>query len=109
MAKTKAKADDKMNKSSAVREVLAQNPKATSKDVVTLLGQRGIKVTPTLVYYIKSKAMQAKRMKRRTDAAAVSESIKVKNPVELVIRVKQLAQEVGGMSNLKQLVDLLVD
>ena len=35
--------------------------------------------------------------------------IKVKNPVELVMRVKQLAREVGGIRNLKQLVDLLAD
>ena len=109
MAKTKSKVGEKTNKSSAIREALVQNPKATSKDIVTLLGEKGMKVTPTLVYYIKSKQMQANRKKRRTDAAAMSESIKVKNPVELVIRVKQLAREVGGIRNLKQLVDLLAE
>ncbi len=109
MAKTKAKVGEKANKSGAIRDALVQNPKATSKDIVTLLGEKGVNVTPTLVYYIKSKQMQANRKKRRTDAAAMSESIKVKNPVELVMRVKQLAREVGGIRNLKQLVDLLAE
>ena len=31
------------------------------------------------------------------------------NPVELVLRVKDLAREVGGIKNLKLLVDLLAD
>jgi len=31
------------------------------------------------------------------------------NPVELVLRVKDMAREVGGIRNLKQLVDLLAE
>jgi hypothetical protein len=31
------------------------------------------------------------------------------NPVELVLRVKDLAREVGGIKHLKQLVDLLAE
>ena len=31
------------------------------------------------------------------------------NPVEVVLRVKDLAREVGGIQNLKQLVDLLAE
>lgn len=33
----------------------------------------------------------------------------MKNPVELVLRVKDLAREVGGINQLKQLVDLLAE
>ena len=32
-----------------------------------------------------------------------------RNPLELVIRVKQLSREVGGVKNLKMLVDLLAE
>ena len=32
-----------------------------------------------------------------------------KNPVEVVLRVKDLAREVGGIKNLKMLVDLLAE
>src|SRR4051812_3272602 len=97
------------NKSEAVREALAQNPQATSKEVVAQLADRGIKVDPTLVYYVRSKQKQAKRRQRRERVAESSRQNAVGNPVELVLRVKDLAREVGGIRNLKQLVDLLAE
>lgn len=97
------------NRSEAIREMLAQDPKAASRTIVKQLAEKGIKVTPTLVYYVKSKQNQAKRQKKRTDAAAMSQRMTANNPVELVIRIKSLAREVGGMKTLKQLVDLLAD
>jgi uroporphyrinogen-III synthase len=98
-----------VNRSQAIREALTEFPKASSKEIVGKLAERGIRVAPTLVYYVKSKRNQAKRKKRRADAAAMSASTKVKNPVELVLRVKEMAREVGGIKYLKQLVDLLAD
>ena len=99
----------KVNKSDAIREALAANPDANPKEIVTLLGEKGIKVTPTLVYYIKSKARQAGRKAKRARVAAQSESTAVRNPVEMVMRVKELARGLGGMRNLKMLVDLLAE
>jgi hypothetical protein len=98
-----------LNKSDAIREVLAQNPGAGPKDVVTLLAGRGIKVAPSLVYFIKSKAKQAQRKQKRARVAAASERTGTGNPVEVVLRVKDLAREVGGIGNLKILVDLLAE
>lgn len=109
MTNNKSTKGETANKSAAIRDALIQNPKASSKDVVSLLEKKGVKVTPTMVYYMKSKQIQANRKKKRTDAAAMSESIKVKNPVELVMKVKQLAHEVGGIKNLKKLIDLLAE
>lgn len=97
------------NKSEAIRAALAENPQATSRTIVKQLAETGLKVAPTLVYYVKSKQKHAKRQKKRTDAAALSARINVNNPVNLVVRVKAIAREVGGIKTLKQLVDLLAE
>ena len=68
-----------------------------------------MKVAPTLVYYVKSKQKQAKRRQKRKRVAAASRKTATTNPVELVLRVKDLAREVGGIGNLKMLVDMLAD
>jgi hypothetical protein len=91
-----------VNKSAAIREALEQSPKAKTKEIVAALGAKGIKVAPTLVYYIKSHARHAKRKARRMQFSAG-------NPAELVVQVKRLAQAAGGYANLKQLVDAMAD
>lgn len=97
------------SKSEAVREAIAQNPKAGSKEIIALLAEKGVKVSPTLVYYVRSKQNQARRRAKRARVAAASAKTTHGNPVELVLRVKDLAHEVGGIGNLKMLVDLLAE
>lgn len=98
-----------VNKSAAIREVIAQHPNGTSKEVVSLLSQRGIKVRPTLVYYIKSKERQLKRRQKRQHVAETSRNTGAVNPVELVLKVKELSRQAGGIGCLKQLVDALAE
>ena len=98
-----------MNKSQAVRDFLAGNPTADTKAVVAGLAEKGVKVAPTLVYFIKSKQRQARRRAKRDRAAESSRQLGSKNPVVVVLRVKDLAREVGGIKNLKMLVDLLAE
>jgi hypothetical protein len=98
-----------VSKSEAIRETIAQNPKATSREVIALLAGKGVKVAPTLVYYVRSKQKLAKRRQKRERVAAASRKTAAANPVELVLRVKDLAHEVGGITNLKMLVDLLAE
>src|SRR3954466_451479 len=110
MAKAKGGAGDgNTNKSEAIREEIAQNPTAGTKDIISQLAAKGIKVAPTLVYYIKSKQNQQKRKQKRERVAASARTTPARNPVELVARVKELAREVGGIKPLKQLVDLLAE
>src|SRR5437660_1628284 len=113
MAKTQTNPDggngQRVNKSEAVRGVLAQNPKATTREVIAQLTAKGVKVSPTMVYYVRSKQKQASRKAKRERVAESSRQTGIKNPVELVIRVKDLAREVGGIRHLKQLVDLLAE
>jgi hypothetical protein len=105
----KEASDGKVNKSQAVRDVLAGDPKADSKTVIARLGEKGVKVSPTMVYYVRSKMKQASRKARRERVAESSRRAGAKDPVELVLRVKDLAREVGGIKHLKQLVDLLAE
>ena len=107
MAKSK-NAGKPENRSEAIREALVQNPRASSKEIIAGLAQKGIRVSPTLVYYVKSKLGKARRKAKRERVAAAS-SRSAPNPLELVIRLKDLAREVGGFKNLKQLVDILAE
>jgi hypothetical protein len=110
MARSKSGADGRgVNKSAAIREIIAQNPEARSKEVVTLLGQKGIRVRPTLVYYIKSKQRQQQRRQKRQRVAETSRKTGAVNPVELVLRVKELGRQAGGIIHLKRLVDALAE
>ena len=93
----------KSNKSQAIRDLFLLDPKLDSKTVIDRLAEKGVRVSPTMVYYVRSKMKQAKRKEKRARVAATN------NPVELVLRVKDLAREVGGMKSLKQLVDLLAE
>lgn len=105
----KEPAENKVNKSQAIRDIFAANPNADSKTVISALAEKGIKVSPTMVYYVRSKQRQAKRKAKRERVAESSRKTAVSNPVELVLRVKDLAREVGGVKNLKQLVDVLAE
>lgn len=109
MAKSAASGGGKLNKSQAVRDFLDENPAADSKAVIAGLAEKGVKVAPTMVYYVRSKLKQASRRAKRERVAESSRQSGVTNPVELVLRVKDLAREVGGIRHLKQLVDLLAE
>lgn len=98
----------KVNKSQAIRDLFAEDPKMDSKTVMARLAEKNIKVSPAMVYFVRSKLKLAKRRARR-DKVAVSSAPLSRNPAELVLRVKALAREVGGMENLKQLVDVLAE
>jgi hypothetical protein len=108
MAKTKQGNDGGVNKSEAIREALAQHPQAQTKEVVALLAEKGIKVQPSLVYLIRSKQRQRRRQKRERVAQTSAKTGSV-DPVELVRKVKGLAQDAGGIRNLKKLVDILAE
>ena len=98
-----------VNKSQAIRDFLKGNPKAGTKEVVAGLAEKGVKVGPPLVYLIRSKANKVNRRAKRDRVAESSRQTGSRNPVEVVLRVKDLAREVGGIKNLKLLVDLLAE
>jgi len=105
-----------VNKSQAIRDVLNKNPAMKAGDVVAALAARGIKVKTGLVYIVKGhmKAKKGRRKKARqlVDKAAAAMDNKgaattTADVVATILKVKQLAAEVGGIKKLKTLVDAL--
>jgi hypothetical protein len=94
-------------KSAAIRELLAQNPDRPVSEIVSTLAGRGLKVTPNLVYALKAKGKARRRKQKRQAAVQVGRNAGMVDPVALVLKVRQLAGEAGGMRHLKQLVDVL--
>ncbi|MCE9533184.1 MAG: hypothetical protein K8T89_18970 [Planctomycetes bacterium] len=98
-----------INKSAAIRDVYMQNPELKVKEVVKILAEKGIKTSENLVYMVKGKIKGEKPRRRDVDSTIV----KVSTPsgsgdaVRTIIKVKDLAIEVGGMKTLKALVDAL--
>jgi hypothetical protein len=103
----KRKAD--VNKSQAIRDLLAQNPKMAIKEIVSILTGQGIKVSDTYVYMIRNKARRKKKKEKRQKAIAAGNGAGVVDPVQLVVRLKTLASEAGGIRHLKKLVDILAE
>ena len=108
MAKAKS-GDGSLNKSQEVRDALARNPTAKPKEIVAELAASGIKVTTGLVYMIKSVSKKKKRRKKLAAAAAISATTPSVDPVKLILKVRDLAREAGGLRYLKQLVDVLAE
>jgi hypothetical protein len=108
MAKRRA-GHNGINKSDAIRDILSRNPHTPVREIVSTLNQRGITVHPNLVYLIKSKAKARNRKQKREKALENSRQLGIVNPVQLVLEVRRLAEQTGGIRHLKQLVDVLAE
>ena len=96
------------SKSDSIRAALAANASSSVKEIVTLLAGQGVKVSAGQVYVVKRGAgKKAKRKARRVKATAKAAAAGVPNPVALILSVRKVALEAGGMKMLKQLVDTL--
>lgn len=93
-----------VNKSQAVRDALTQNPKASAKEIIESLAAKGIKVQPGLFYLVKSKMRRRRRRELKQQVAATTGNA---NPVQLILKVRNLATEVGGMATLRKLVEAM--
>ena len=90
----------------AVREYLSTNRKATGKEVVARLGEKGVEVQEGLVYFVKGK-LKVKRQRRRKVMRAAKKVSSNGNPVVLIRDVKALAVRAGGYKMLNELVEAL--
>ena len=103
-----AKQKSDVNKSEEIRQLLRANPKIKAKEVVSTLAGRGIKVTDTLVYFIKGKLKGRRgRRKKAQQAVATAAATGYSDPLTTIRKVKGWANEVGGLKKLKALVDAL--
>ncbi len=98
-----------VNKSAAIRKMLSDSPKAPVREVVARLAQNGVRVEPSLVYYIRGRQRHLDHKQRRQLAADSAEQAGLVNAVDLILKTRALAKEAGGMQNLKQLIDVLAE
>jgi hypothetical protein len=94
-------------KTAAVREMLTQDPEMPTDEVVSTLAARRMKITPHMVHVVRS-ALKAKKPTTRKGVSSARGGWTA-DAVELVVKVKALSSEAGGMENLKQLVVVLAD
>jgi hypothetical protein len=103
-----AKQKNEVNKSEEIRQLLRANPKITAKEVVATLGAKGIKVSEHLYYFVKGH-MKGRKKKARTMVANVATAAHTSrsDALSTILKIKKLAEEVGGLKTLKALVDAL--
>src|SRR3989442_15741559 len=98
-----------VNKSEEIRQILKATPKMKAKEVVASLLNKGIKATEGLVYFIKGKVSGRRGRRRRLTKAVANVAIttgKV-DALATILKVKALANEVGGLKKLKAIVEAL--
>ena len=104
-----AKQKDGPNKSQAIRDLLNANPKMKAKEIVSTLAGKGIKTNVGLVYMVKGhikgrKGRKARKRKLTAQAVTVAASSGMGDAVGVVLKVKGVAAEIGGLKKLKALV-----
>lgn len=97
------------SKSQAIRDHLTASPTANASETIAALKQWGISVTPALFYLVKGKMKLQKRRQKRERVESASREMGIVNPVDLIMKVKKVAVEAGGIKRLKQLVDLMAE
>ena len=105
-----------VNKSAAIRDLLKENPEIKASAAVSALGEKGITIAPGLFYLVKGKVAGRKRRRRKVYRNAVNVASassggaavgKKSGALATIRKVKAVAAEVGGLRNLKELVDAL--
>ena len=105
-----AKRKNGVNKSEEIRQLYKANPHLKAKEVVAMLGEKGLKVTEGLVYFIKGKMHGTKRRKRKAQNLAAKVAATAAyggDALTTVLKVKRLAAEVGGLKKLQALIEAL--
>jgi hypothetical protein len=105
-----AKRKGGINMSEEIRQVYKANPHLKAKEVVAMLGEKGIKVKEGLVYFIKGKMVGRKRRRRRANALVTKVAAATGNggdALATILKVKRLAAEVGGLKKLQALIQAL--
>jgi hypothetical protein len=98
-----------VNKSEEIRQLLKLNPRMKTKAIVAELKSRGIDVHPNQVYIIKTKRRARHRKAAREAAAGEGRRAGISDPVQFVLKIKDLASQAGGIRTFKKLVDALAE
>jgi hypothetical protein len=106
-----AKKKNGVNKSEEVRRLLKANPEITAKEVSAALAEKGLKISGNLYYFIKGqmkgrKGRKKKAQKMVANVAATTGSGSA-DALSVILKVKSVANEVGGLKKLKAIIDAL--
>jgi hypothetical protein len=106
-----AKQKNGVNKSEEIRQMLRANPMISAKEVSETLKAKGIKISDKLFYLVKGKMLgkRARKKKARNMVAKVAATTGNGNidALSTILKVKALANQLGGLKKLKALVDAL--
>lgn len=106
-----AKQKNGVNKSEEIRQMLKENPKISAREVSDALKARGIKISDKLFYLVKGKMLgrQARKKKAHKMVARVAATTGngSSDALSTILKVKALANQVGGLKRLKAIVDAL--
>jgi hypothetical protein len=109
MAKQKPKSE--LNKSQTLRDLLAENPNLSYPEASGTLAEKGINLTKGLFYLVrggmKSKKRKTKEKVAQGTATAIPSSNGADDALATIKQIKGLATELGGMKQLKALVEAL--
>ena len=113
-AEAAAPAEDKVNKTRAVKDYQAAHPNAGPTEISTALKEQGIEVTPTYVSGIRVKLKVKKQQKKAarqvtlaTPAAAVAQVADDSVSLESRRKAKALVRELGGVDQARQALKAL--
>ncbi len=103
-----AKQKNGVSKSEEIQQLLKANPKVSAKEAVATLGAKGIQISENLYYFVKGH-MKGRKKKAQKMVASVATATHVSrsDALSTILKVKTLAEEVGGLKTLKALVDAL--
>ena len=109
--------NDGLNRSEKIREIVEEYPHLKPSEIVDALADRGIEVKLHLVYAVLSKMKDKGAPTRRrravasappaTAAVAAAPKTSENEVVTTIKKVRSLAAEVGGLDELKALVEAL--
>jgi hypothetical protein len=106
-----AKKKNGVNKSEEVRQMLKANPAITAKEVVAAMSAKGLKISDQVYYYVKGQMKGRKGKKKRAQkmiaTVAASTGATRNDALATILKIKALANEVGGLKHLKALVEAL--
>jgi len=90
------------------------NPEISVKEVVAKLAEKGIKISNALFYFTKGqikgrKARKTNDQKKAVAKVADSTHTTKSDALPTILKIKAWAKEVGGMKNLKALVEALIE
>ena len=107
----KAKQAAEVNRSQAIRDLLKEKPDIKANDAVTALAEKGITIKTSLFYIVKGKVAGSKKRRRKNTKAAVkivaASTSGNGDALGVILKIKKLAAELGGIGALKSLVDVL--